>query len=197
MQTIRQTIVSDADVRLTIDEAIDLPAEIEQEQRIFNKMSAKLAMSHELKDAKRELQEARGTISFLVEHEVYPDSLSSKDSEVTEGGERARHPKAGKPVYTNQAARDPEIDKRCKDDPAYQSALAQLRKAEGDLFAKKAELEDQAATIKRLAQSLSIRQSILNAVAGLAQDQVHSDELKLISKFRAVMAEIGDSNHVD
>ena len=179
MQTIRQTIIPDADVRKVIEDAALLPGKIEQEQRAYIKMSTELAVSNGVDDAKGELMEIRGTILLEVEYEVLP-----KD-----------HPKAGKPAWSNQAARDIETDKRCKDDPAHQTALARFRKAEGDLFAKKAELEDQAATIKRLAQSLSIRQSILNAVAGLAQEQIHSDELKLIAKFKAVMTEISGGNN--
>lgn len=184
MQTIRQTIITNEEVRAEIRVMVDLPAEIEREQRAYNVMSGevtKVAML--VGDAKQELQEARGTISFLVEHETVNNGTEEK-------------PKM-KPAFSNQAARDLETDKRCKDDPVYQSALARLRKAEGDLFAKKAVLEDQAATIKRLAQSLSIRQSILNAVAGLAQEQIHSDELKLIAKFKAVMAEISGGNNED
>ena len=189
-ETIRQSIITDAEVRSEIRAMVDLPAEIEQQQRLYTKMSIELAAFNGVGDAKQELNEARGTISFLVEHEVYPDLLPSKDGE-----KQARHPKAGKPIYGNQAARDLETNKRCRDDSAYQSALAQLGKVEGDLFAKKAELEDQAATIKRLVQSLSVRKSILNAVAGLAQEQTHSDELKLIAKFRMFLNEIGGNNH--
>ncbi len=184
MQTIRQTIISDADVRLTIDDAMDLPAEIEQEQRIYNKMSAELpAFSIPVGDAEQESKEARKIILIVVEHETINNGTEEK-------------PKL-KPVFSNQAARDLETDTRCKNDLAYQSALIQLRKAQAGLFAKKTELEDQAAKIKRLGQSLSIRQSIIIAVAGLAQEEVHSAQLKAIAKVKAVIAEISGDNHED
>ena len=168
MSTIRQSIISDAEVKKVIDELLSLPSLIRGAQDSFEETELKLAMFDGDAEAKAKVEDIEGEAYFEVREELNSD---------------------GKKKCTNEEQRKAAARLRCNTDPDYIAAIQIVTQAKRKKAELKMELGKKINTIKYLTNQYYGMKSIAGIIEGLAHESIAADDLKRYAGLRAAIKE--------
>jgi len=185
METIRQGIIPDNEVKKLVNQMIEMPERLKSAENVLAEQEFKLSYFNDLANAKEAIK--------VIESEVaYEISLEMTESP----GKKETDPLIKKPTFPNDTARQAELFRRLKDNQEHINAvgiLDQAEKAKNQLVFDVAKSRNTMLAVKN---EYFLLQSLSALIAGLCQEQSNLEKLENIAKIGSLINNVFIKNEV-